>query len=142
LQTVAGEKSVVDACTQLNVSEARFHELRSEVLQAAIAQLEARPKGRPPQQLSAEEARIAQLEKQVTELKVDLRATQIREELALLMPHVLKPRKNSEQERRKRLDELQDAQKKRNTLPIHCHTTTSNGEKNSTLSDSNRSGTP
>jgi len=113
LQTIAGELSVVDACARLNISEARFHELRGEALRAAAAFLEPKPAGRPPQQTDAQAAETAALKEQIQELKIELRATQIREELALLMPHVLKPRKEQPLDRRQRLDALQQDEEKK-----------------------------
>lgn len=137
LATIAGQVTVAEACEKLGVNEARFHELRTEWLQASVALLEPKPLGRPATQVSPEVTEIASLKLQVQELKIDLRAAQIREELALLMPHVLQPRKGlaAEDDRRKRLDALQETQKKgaRRQLP-------SSGGKNSTASDSRRSG--
>lgn len=112
LQTVAGELSVLEACARLSVSEARFHELRAEVLQMALQHLEPKPAGRPARQPHPQAAEMATLKEQIQELKIELRATQIREELALLMPGVLKPRKQTRAERHKRLDALQDSKKK------------------------------
>jgi hypothetical protein len=136
LATIGGQMSVVDACEKLGVGEARFHELRAEWLQNSAALLEPKPLGRPAVQVTPEAAKVAALERQVQELKLDLRAAQIREELALLMPHVLQPRKGqAADDRRKRLDALQEAEKKgsRRQSP-------SSGGKNSTASDSRRYG--
>jgi len=133
LQTVAGELSIPQACTQLSVSEARFHELRAELLQLAVQQLEPKPSGRPAQQVSPEAAQVAALQRQVIELRIDLRAAQIREELALLMPHVLKPR--TEAERRRHLEELQQDLEKKQT-PWDA----SSSAKNSTPKNSAKSG--
>jgi transposase-like protein len=137
LATISGQMSVAEACEKLGVGEARFHELRAEWLQNAAALLEPKPLGRPATQVTPEAAKVAALERQVRELKIDLRAAQIREELALLMPHVLQPRKGQAagDDRRKRLDALQEAEKKgsRRQSP-------SSGGKNSTASDSRRSG--
>jgi HAMP domain-containing protein len=101
LQTVAGEITVADACTQLNVSEARFHELRSDVLRTAAQALEPKPAGRPAKEVPKEADEVARLKKEIQELKIDLRAAQIREELSLLMPHVLKPRKTGDDPKKK-----------------------------------------
>lgn len=89
LQVLGGERTVPEACAQLGIERSRFHELREAVLQEALAALEPRLRGRPPRQASPEEAQVAALEDQVQELKVDLRAAQVREELALVMPHVV-----------------------------------------------------
>jgi hypothetical protein len=112
LETVAGKMSVADACEKLAISEARFRELRDELLQAAVARLEPKPAGRPRQHTPEELARISQLEAQVEHLKVELRASQIREEIALVMPHLIEPR-NKEESRRRRLDAMLDATQKK-----------------------------
>jgi len=137
LQTIAGELSVVDACAVLNVSEARFHELRTELLQAAVTHFEPRPKGRPAQQPSPDAEQLAQLKAQNQQLRKDLRAAQIREEIALVMPHLLKHNQKP-RDRRRRLDALQeqmegeDDQKKEDSAAITCHTSThSSDAKNS-----------
>jgi hypothetical protein len=111
LQTVAGELSIPEACAQLGISEPRFHELRAEWMQGAMQLLEPKPVGRPTRQPSPEAARMESLEQQVQELKIDLRAAQIREQLALLMPHVLKARTPAE--RRRDLDALQSELEKK-----------------------------
>jgi hypothetical protein len=139
LQTIAGELSVVDACARLNVSEARFHELRSEALHAAAAHLEPKPVGRRPQQADAQAAETAALKEQIQELKIELRATQIREELAILMPGVLKPPKQTPEERRKQLNDLQDSKKK---TPRHRRLDALQDAMNSTPKNSGKSGKP
>ena len=138
LQTVAGELSVPEACARLNISEARFHEMRAEVLQTALLHLEPKPAGRPPQQPDPQAAEMTALKEQIQELKIELRATQIREELAILMPGVLKPGKQNSEERRKRLDDLQDSKKK---TPRHPKLDTLQDAMNSTPKNSNKSGT-
>lgn len=134
LQTITGECTVVEACARLGVSEARFHALRAELLQVAATHLEPKPVGRPVAQVSPEAAQVTALERQIQSLKVDLRAAQIREELALLMPHVLQPRK-VEGDRRQRLDALQELEKKE-TSPRRL----SSGATHATPSNSGISG--
>ena len=138
LQTLAGELNVPEACARLNVSEARFHELRAEVLQMALHHLEPKPAGRPSLQSDPQAAEVATLKDQIQELKIELRATQIREELAILVPGVLKPRKQSPDQRHERLDALQDAKKKTRHQKLNA----SQDDRNSTPKNSNRSGMP
>ena len=137
LATLAGQLSVPAACEKLGLSEARFHEQRAEWLQASVAALEPKPLGRPVVQVAVEAQELASLKQQVQTLKIDLRAAQIREQLALLMPHVLQPRKGpeTEDERRARLDALLEA-KKKGWQPL------SSGGRNSTANNSNKSGKP
>jgi hypothetical protein len=142
LQTLSGELSVAQACERLQLSEARFHELRTQWLQSACIALEPKAVGRPaPPPPSEQELKIKQLEHQIKELRIDLRAAQIREELALVMPHVMVPRKGRALDRRQRLDEMQKEwdqrgiEKKVPTPSAHL-----SRSKNSTANDSGKSG--
>lgn len=86
LETLAGQCRVVEACARLGLSEPRFHQLRAELLQAALERLEPRPSGRPP--APRPPAAEVELQSRVAELKVELQAAQVREELALILPRV------------------------------------------------------
>ena len=94
LQTIAGELSVADACKQLGLSEARFHELRQQWMQDACAALEPKPLGRPKETTFEEDVELLRLHRENQKLQLHLRAAQIREEIRIAMPHVLQPRKN------------------------------------------------
>ena len=88
LRTLAGEISIPQACAELQVSDSRFHELRAEVLQHTLGELEPKSIGRPSQTPTPQEALVTQLQQQVQALKIDLRAAQIRQELALALPRL------------------------------------------------------
>ncbi|HEU5180992.1 MAG TPA: helix-turn-helix domain-containing protein [Candidatus Polarisedimenticolia bacterium] len=90
LQTLTGELSITQACELLGVGEARLHVLRRQVLQGALEALEPVPAGRPRHSVAPEAERIRELEEQVRELKFDLRASLVRTELALTMPHLMR----------------------------------------------------
>lgn len=90
LETLTGELSIAQACERLGIGEARFHVLRRQMLQGALEALEPAPAGRPRQVEAPEAARIRELEEQVRELKFDLRASLVRTELALTMPHLMR----------------------------------------------------
>jgi hypothetical protein len=90
LQTISGEISVPDACNQLNISQARFFELRATMLEAALHSLEPKPAGRPVHPIDPASQHIEQLEQQILDLRVHLHAAQLREEIALAMPHLAK----------------------------------------------------
>jgi transposase-like protein len=90
LETLFGALSVEAACRRLGVSEPRFHALRQQVLEAAVKSLEPRPVGRPPKQVSPEQAKVEELEQRNRELLVDLQVARTRTEIALTMPHLLK----------------------------------------------------
>ena len=88
LQTIAGELAVPDACQKLDISQARFFELRATMLKGAVESLQPKPVGRPVRQIRPETERIQQLEQQNLDLRVHLAAAQLREEIALAMPHL------------------------------------------------------
>ncbi len=102
LQTVAGELTIREACEELGVSEARFHQLRQEALKGALASLEPKARGRPKRAEPTPEAElIATLEAEVDDLKTELLGSQLREELSTLLPRREKGGpKQSEEERR------------------------------------------
>lgn len=96
LATLAGERTVLDVCRELDVGETRFHELRQEILRAALAAAEPKPCGRPPLPGPTPlEEELARLREQNQRLRFEAEAAQIREELALVMPHVLCPKPKS-----------------------------------------------
>ena len=86
LRTLAGTCRVQQACAELGVSEARFHQLRQEALQAALDGLTPRPAGRP--QAAPADPRVAELEQQTETLRLELVASQTREEIALVLPRL------------------------------------------------------
>ena len=86
LETLAGTCRVQEACARLGLSEQRFDQLRTQVLQAGLDSLEPRPAGRRPR--ATPDADIAALQAQVTELEIELRASRVREEIALALPAV------------------------------------------------------
>jgi hypothetical protein len=98
LQTLKGECTIPQAATTLGIARSRFFGQRQAMLQAALESLEPKRRGRPPLVVSDEQRQIAELQAQVQALKIDLQAAQIREQLALLLPHVLTRNK----ERRKK----------------------------------------
>jgi len=94
LETLTGDLTVREACRQLGVSEARFHELRREALQGALDRLAPGQAGRPRRLEPASERRIRELETLVRELEMDLRTEEVRAEIALVMPETLRRKKN------------------------------------------------
>jgi len=94
LETLTGDMTVREACRQLGVSESRFHALRREALQGALAGVSAGQAGRPREVEPEAARRIRELEAEVKELEMDLRTAKMRAELALVMPEVLRGKKN------------------------------------------------
>jgi len=91
ISTMAGEKSIPEACAELGIGEARFHEMRKDFLASALGLLERKAAGRksagPPEDAAA---RLAELEDEVLALREMLEASRIRTEIALTMPHLLR----------------------------------------------------
>jgi hypothetical protein len=97
LETLSGQKTVTDAGQVLGISRRRFHALRADFLRSALPMLEPRAVGRPGREQMDD--RSAGLETEVERLRVELHAAQIREELALAMPHLLRRRATSKKAR-------------------------------------------
>jgi len=89
LETMSGAYGVPEACRRLQISEQRFYQLRSELLQAALQRLEPKPAGRPAAE-SDQTDEVRALQARLVELETELRASQLREEIAVAMPHVVK----------------------------------------------------
>jgi hypothetical protein len=91
LATLTGQCRVQQACRQLGISEPRFQQLRSQILEAALERLEPRPAGRPPQTLTPEQQQLAVLAEQLAAKDVELRAAQARAEIAVILPGRTEP---------------------------------------------------
>jgi hypothetical protein len=102
LQTLSGALSVSEACALLGVSEPHFARLRERALSGAAEALEPRPAGRPAEVLDETDIRVAELEDKLGELTLELRASQVREQIAVLMPHLLQPAGASKKKRGRR----------------------------------------
>jgi len=90
LEVLAGRCRVSEACARLGLGAPRFHQLRAELLRAALERLEPRPPGRPPAtRPSASPAQVEGLQARVAELEVELHASQVREEIARILPRVV-----------------------------------------------------
>jgi hypothetical protein len=101
LETLAGTCRVHEACTRLGLSEQRFDQLRTQVLQAGLDSLEPRPAGRPPRPVPADD--VQALQARVAELEIELRAARVRAEIALALPAVaLAPPDPAKKARRRR----------------------------------------
>ena len=87
LETLGGTLAIPAACERLGLHESHFHELRREWLQAALERLEPRPMGRPRRrvELAPLVAENSRLEQEVAELREQLRATQTRGEIDLIL---------------------------------------------------------
>ncbi|NLG44020.1 MAG: helix-turn-helix domain-containing protein [Phycisphaerae bacterium] len=90
LEAMRGAISVGEACEQLGIGESRFHALRNQWLQGALALLEPRRTGRRPREASSEELcrRLGEVEAENRELREQLAVADVRRELAEALPHV------------------------------------------------------
>lgn len=107
LQTIAGERTVEQACEVLGMGPAAFYKLRERVLRDAAASLEPRKRGRPRKEKSPEELENERLRRELFEAQFELQAARIREEIAVVMPHLLldkdgKPRRGAGEKKGKR----------------------------------------
>jgi transposase-like protein len=89
LETLRGTLTVVDACQLLELSESQFHQARHRWLQESLELLEPRRLGRPPHQPDAAEVirERARLAAEVSSLREQLQAAQVREEITRIMTH-------------------------------------------------------
>jgi hypothetical protein len=88
LETIAGTCRVQEACERLNISEQRFHQLREEMMAAAVKALEPGHAGRPAHTPTPAEEQVVTLEQQLVDKEVELRAAKARAEIAVIMPDV------------------------------------------------------
>jgi len=88
LATMAGTCRLKEACERLGISEQRFHQLREEMMAAAVKALEPGHAGRPAQTPTPTEEQVIALQQQLQDKEVELRAAKAREEIALVMPQV------------------------------------------------------
>jgi hypothetical protein len=86
LSTLAGGLRLQQACRDLAVGPTRFHQLRQQALQAALAALEPRPPGRPSKSTAVAE-QVIELEQALAEARLQVAQAQLREEIALILPH-------------------------------------------------------
>lgn len=85
LETLSGKTPIDQACQRLGIRSTMFFKVRGAWLQRAASLLEPRPLGRPPRQETAD-PRIAELEAEVRQLQVELKASRVREELGHALP--------------------------------------------------------
>ena len=64
-----------------------LHRLKTRAIQAGVESLEPKPTGRPRAE-PARDAELEALQSEVRRLERELKAAQVREEIALAMPHL------------------------------------------------------
>lgn len=90
LETLSGRATIRQACDRLGIGRTAFHKMRSRFLAEATGLLEPRQAGRKPRGVTPEQSQIVELARQNRQLRLDLDAQQIREEIAVVMPFLLK----------------------------------------------------
>jgi hypothetical protein len=95
LQTLAGTMSIQEASSVLGIKRSGFHKLRRQFLAQATGLLEPRPRGRQRREPTEAELELAKLRQELIQTKLDLKAQQIREEIALVMPHLLQAKRGT-----------------------------------------------
>ncbi|MFC1582494.1 helix-turn-helix domain-containing protein [Planctomycetota bacterium] len=103
MQSISGELSVGEACKELGVEKSAFYRMREKALSGALASLEPKEVGRPrTPEPTADQQYISELEAKTQQLRIALEAAQIREELAIAMPHVLVSRQQRQEEEKQK----------------------------------------
>ncbi len=96
LESMRGEKSVEEICAELGIGKTAFYELRTRILEAALAEGEPKPAGRPPHlPPDTRETELARLRDEVKWLRLQMRIAHVREEIMLGMPEVFEPLKRA-----------------------------------------------
>ncbi len=81
IETLAGHRSVIDACEELGINEAMFRRIRDVCLQAGITSLDPKPLGRKPAEPEPGADRIGELELENKRLQLELYGAKVRVEL-------------------------------------------------------------
>ena len=89
-QTLAGVFTVEQACQILRIRRSAFNKLRSQFIANAVQLLEPKTPGRKKKVVTPQEAENQRLIEENQRLTFELRAQQLREEIGILMPHLLK----------------------------------------------------
>jgi transposase-like protein len=100
MQTLTGDLSVDEACTKLGIGLTAFSEMRRKALESALSGLEPGQPGRPAHVETHTTEEVHKLKSQITELRLDLEAARLREEIALIMPDVLESRHKGSKKKR------------------------------------------
>jgi len=84
LETLAGERTIEEACAQLDVASSYFHKLRERTLQEMVQGLEPRKPGRAAKapDVEAIESERTELAGRVRSLERDLAKSRVQTELA------------------------------------------------------------
>ena len=102
LATLSGEATVEEACGALGIGASRFHQIRERALAGAAAALVRGRPGRPPRAERADPEEVERLRARVAALEEDVALERARAELAIGLPHLLRPRGRKKKTERRR----------------------------------------
>ena len=102
LQTIAGSIKIDDACATLGIERSAFNKLRAEFVTDAVHLLEPQKPGRKKKVVTQEQVENERLRKENARLTFELQAQQLREEIGILMPHLLRPSASSGLKKKRR----------------------------------------
>jgi len=102
LQSMAGVFTIEEACRILGMKKSMFHKLRMQFLSGAVHLLEPKTPGRKRHLPTDAERENKRLREELEQSKFELKAQQVREEIGLLMPHLLKSNKIDASKKTKR----------------------------------------
>jgi transposase-like protein len=88
LLSLNGELSVNVAAERMGVSPSRFHEVRDAALMGALEALSPKAAGRPSR-ATLENARVADLEEELTHTRYELEVERVRSSLLIVMPELV-----------------------------------------------------
>jgi len=111
METVSGECTIAEACTKLGIGKSTFNDLRSRVLQTALADLEAKPRGRPKRQETVAEKDLTALKEERQDLLEELELSYLREEVLLAFPELVQP--ETDEGRKKKAELLRNRRNRR-----------------------------
>lgn len=99
LEALRGDLTVEEACEEMGVSEARFYQLRDRFVAEGVTGLEPGLGGRP-RKAPPEDAALQALQARVERLELELKAAQLREQIALVLPRLARGAKTPAEKRR------------------------------------------
>ena len=89
LETITGQLTIPEACARLGICQSRFHDLRSQTLQATLNTLEPRRPGRPAKHTSPEQGEIEALKAELDRAHRELAIADVQVRLAHIHPGLL-----------------------------------------------------
>jgi len=89
LQTLNGEITVAEACSEIGINESAFYKMRERFLAESVESLEPRKAGRKPREQDVDTDR-QQFEQEIEDLASELHVARVKAELASEMPELFR----------------------------------------------------